>query len=120
MARNRRPQGGIGGVTVAGDEPGFAKVATLAEVAEQDYSLSIPLYVRRKLTPDKPEEAKSLKEICEDWEEAGQKFRREMDAVVEIMRISHLGNRGLRFKHSSMATIACLVREIPFWYTDES
>jgi hypothetical protein len=30
------------------------------------------------------------------------------------MRISHLGNRGLRFKRSSMATMACLVREIPF------
>ena len=67
------------------DEPGFAKVATLAEVAEQDYSLSIPLYVRRKLTTDKPEEAKSLKEIWEDWEEAGREFWLEMDAVVEML-----------------------------------
>lgn len=67
------------------DDPGFAKVATLAEVAEQDYSLSIPLYVRRKLATDKPEEAKSLKAIWEDWEEAGREFWREMDAVVEML-----------------------------------
>lgn len=67
------------------DEPGFAKVATLAEVAEQDYSLSIPLYVRRTLTTAKPEAAKSLKEIWEDWEEAGREFWLEMDAVVEML-----------------------------------
>ncbi len=67
------------------DESGFAKVATLAEVAEQDYSLSIPLYVRRKLTTDGLEEAKILKAIWEDWEEAGREFWLEMDAVVEML-----------------------------------
>lgn len=29
------------------DEPGFARVATLDEIARQEYSLSIPLYVKR-------------------------------------------------------------------------
>jgi type I restriction enzyme M protein len=67
------------------DEPGFAKVATLAEVAEQDYSLSIPLYVRRKVATDSPGEAKSLKAVWEDWEEAGREFWLEMDAVVEML-----------------------------------
>ena len=67
------------------DQPGFARVATLAEVAEQDYSLSIPLYVRRTLTTAKPEAAKSLKEIWEDWEEAGREFWLEMDGVVEML-----------------------------------
>jgi type I restriction-modification system DNA methylase subunit len=67
------------------DQPGFARVATLAEVAEQDYSLSIPLYVRRTLTTAKPEAEKSLKEIWEDWEEAGREFWLEMDGVVEML-----------------------------------
>lgn len=67
------------------DQPGFARVSTLAEVAEQDYSLSIPLYVRRTLTTAKPEAAKSLKEIWEDWEEAGREFWLEMDGVVEML-----------------------------------
>lgn len=67
------------------DAPGFARVATLEEIAEQEYSLSIPLYVRRTLTTDKPGEAKSLKEIWEDWEEAGWEFWREMDAVVDML-----------------------------------
>lgn len=67
------------------DQPGFARVATLAEVADQDYSLSIPLYVRRTLTTAKPEAAKSLKEIWEDWEEAGREFWLEMDGVVEML-----------------------------------
>ena len=67
------------------DAPGFARVATLAQVAEQEYSLSIPLYVRRTLTTDKPGEAKSLKEIWEDWEESGREFWREMDAVVDML-----------------------------------
>jgi type I restriction enzyme M protein len=67
------------------DAPGFARVATLEEIAEQEYSLSIPLYVRRTLTTDKPGEAKSLKEIWEDWEESGWEFWREMDAVVDML-----------------------------------
>lgn len=67
------------------DQPGFARVATLAEVVDQDYSLSIPLYVRRTLTTAKPEAAKSLKEIWEDWEEAGREFWLEMDGVVEML-----------------------------------
>ena len=67
------------------DEPGFVKVATLAELADHDYSLSIPLYVRRKLTMDSLEGTKSLKAVWENWEESGWEFWLEMDAVVEML-----------------------------------
>lgn len=67
------------------DEPGFAKVVTIAELADQDYSLSIPLYVRRELATDGLEKTKSLKAVWENWEEAGREFWLEMDAVVEML-----------------------------------
>jgi type I restriction enzyme M protein len=67
------------------DQPGFATVATVADIAEQDYSLSIPLYVRRKLAAESSEEARSLKVIWEDWEETGREFWLEMDAVVDML-----------------------------------
>lgn len=67
------------------DEPGFAKAASLKEIAAQDYSLSIPLYVRRKVHQSHSQEAKMLAEVWEDWEQTGRSFWQEMDAVIEML-----------------------------------
>ncbi|TFI53688.1 SAM-dependent DNA methyltransferase [Mastigocladus laminosus UU774] len=67
------------------DDPGFAKVATLEEIANQDYSLSIPLYVRRKIANHQTEEVKTLREVWDDWEEGSRAFWLEMDALVEML-----------------------------------
>jgi type I restriction enzyme M protein len=67
------------------DEPGFATVATLDDVATQDYSLSIPLYVRRKGSNGNETEAKTLKQAWLDWEQSGRDFWQEMDNLVEML-----------------------------------
>jgi type I restriction enzyme M protein len=67
------------------DEPGFAKAASLEEIAGQDSSLSIPLYVRRKVSQSSSQEAKTLAEVWANWEQTGRAFWQEMDAVVEML-----------------------------------
>lgn len=68
------------------DEEGFAKVATLAEIAEQGYSLSIPLYVKRsRSAATSAEAASSLAQALQAWEESGHAFWAEMDAVVDLL-----------------------------------
>jgi type I restriction enzyme M protein len=48
-----------------GDEPGFARVATLEEIATQGHSLSIPLYVKRSANGDSGQATgeRSLREL---------------------------------------------------------
>lgn len=67
------------------DKPGFASVTALDKIAAQDFSLSIPLYVRRQVSNGSEAEAKSLKEIWLDWEESGRGFWQEMDNLVEML-----------------------------------
>jgi type I restriction enzyme M protein len=67
------------------DDPGFAKVATLEEIATQDYSLSIPLYVRRKTANRQTEEVKTLAEVWDNWEQGSRAFWLEMDALVDML-----------------------------------
>ena len=67
------------------DEPGFATVATLKEVAAQDYSLSIPLYVRRTTANNQTQEVKTLAEVWADWEQGSRNFWQEMDALVDML-----------------------------------
>ncbi len=67
------------------NEPGFATVATLEEVAAQDFSLSILLYVRRIASNGAKEDQKPLKEVWSDWEESGKSFWREMDNLLEML-----------------------------------
>ncbi len=69
------------------DEPGFAHVATMQEIAAQSYSLSIPLYVKRiqngtARSSDKPA---NLPELWASWEENGRTFWLEMDALVDML-----------------------------------
>jgi len=72
---------------VYADEEGFAKVATLEEIAAQDFSLSIPLYVKRPTAPSGSagDGAPTLREAWDAWEASGRAFWTEMDAVVDML-----------------------------------
>ncbi|WP_272491386.1 HsdM family class I SAM-dependent methyltransferase [Corallococcus exercitus] len=69
------------------DAEGFAKVATIEDIAAQGYSLSIPLYVKRKIaaTNSSAESALSLAQAWGAWEESGRTFWLEMDAAIELL-----------------------------------
>jgi type I restriction enzyme M protein len=69
------------------DEEGFAKVATTDEIAAQGFSLSIPLYVKRKAATSGigAESAPTLAHAWTAWEESGRTFWSEMDAVVDLL-----------------------------------
>jgi type I restriction enzyme M protein len=68
-------------------QPGFAQVAMLDEIARQEYSLSIPLYVRRTSSGGNgaAAEQRSLPELWAAWEQEGQVFWQEMDALLEML-----------------------------------
>jgi len=68
------------------DEPGFAHVATLEEIAAQDYSLSIPLYVKRNSNGNgASEDERSLRQLWAEWELDGRMFWQEMDELGEVL-----------------------------------
>ena len=67
------------------DEDGFAKVATLDEVAAKGHSLSIPLYVRRAAAKQNNHDGRSLKQVWSTWEQEGRDFWQHMDALVETL-----------------------------------
>jgi type I restriction enzyme M protein len=69
------------------DDTGFAKVATRAEIADQGFSLSIPLYVRRpSASAERPGEVQpTLPEAWAAWEASGRAFWTEMDKVVDML-----------------------------------
>lgn len=64
-------------------EPSFAQVTTLEDIAKQNYSLSIPLYVKRLSSADG--ETRTLNEMWAEWQTSGEAFWSEMDAVVEML-----------------------------------
>lgn len=63
-------------------EEGFAKVATFADIAAQNFSLSIPLYVKRSATAAS---TASLRKLWEAFEASACAFWTEMDAVVDLL-----------------------------------
>ena len=68
------------------DEVGFAKVATLEDVAGQQHSLSIPLYVKRVATEAADDrDERSLAEVWAEWEQDGRSFWLQMDALVDTL-----------------------------------
>lgn len=68
------------------DEDGFAKVATIEEIAAQGFSLSIPLYVKRVTVSAEGEpvvaDKATLREAWSTWQRGGRAFWRQMDALV--------------------------------------
>ena len=70
------------------DEEGFAAVATLEAIAVNDFSLSIPLYVKRKAAARAAEDGEqpaTLQEAWQAWEASGQEFWQQMDGVVAML-----------------------------------
>lgn len=68
------------------DVPGFAKVATVAEIGINAGSLSIPLYVKLNATAikaDRNGNALSLRSAWDQWHADGRCFWRNMDSLVE-------------------------------------
>ena len=74
------------------DEARLRPVATLEDIAAQEYSLSIPLYVKRTLATAATATSRSLPELWAEWEQEGRVFWQEMDALVEML--DGLGGRG--------------------------
>ncbi|MEQ9238640.1 hypothetical protein [Coleofasciculus sp. E2-BRE-01] len=60
-------------------------MVTVEQVSQQDYSLSILLYVRRALENGTETDKRSLPELWSDWQESGREFWRQMDEVVEMV-----------------------------------
>lgn len=72
--------------TTFADDEGFAKVATVEEIAALGFSLSIPLYVKRQRASFTTEsDARSLSEAWSAWEDSRREFWIEMDAVVDML-----------------------------------
>lgn len=70
------------------DEPGFAKVATLAEITPNVGNLSIPLYVKRVATAaaiDSNGQTVSLQSSWDSWQTEGREFWLQMDALSETL-----------------------------------
>lgn len=68
------------------DEEGFAKVASLADIAAQGWNLSIPLYVKRATATAAPEgQAQTFGQAWAAWESCGRVFWTDMDAAVDML-----------------------------------
>jgi type I restriction enzyme M protein len=70
------------------DEPGFAKVATLAEIAVNAGSLSIPFYVKRVtngISNGANSRSDTFKKNWSQWQTEGRMFWLQMDALVETL-----------------------------------
>jgi type I restriction enzyme M protein len=68
------------------DEVEFARVASIAEIGERGWNLSIPLYVRRPIAGSGAGgDAQSLAAAWSAWEGSGREFWLEMDAVVDTL-----------------------------------
>jgi type I restriction enzyme M protein len=68
--------------------PGFAKVATLAEIGGNGANLSIPLYVKRiaaAIAIDSNGDAVSLRSAWAQWQSDGRAFWQQMDVLEETL-----------------------------------
>ena len=70
------------------DEPGFAKVASLAEIGTQAANLSILLHVKRlavAAATDRDGQPATLQSAWTQWDSDGQAFWQQMDGLVETL-----------------------------------
>jgi len=70
------------------DQPGFTKVATIAEIVANAGNLSIPLYVKRvSAAPatDENGDVVTLLSAWEQWQTDGRLFWQQMDELVETL-----------------------------------
>jgi len=68
------------------EDPGFAHIATLEEIADQDNSLSIPLYVKRNANDNGISgDGQNLRQFWSAWEQDGRQFWQEMDGLIGML-----------------------------------
>lgn len=65
------------------DEENYAKVATIDEIAAQDYSLNIPLYVRGSIVNPNP--VASVEECVDDWMAQSITAQESTKALIELL-----------------------------------
>jgi type I restriction enzyme M protein len=70
------------------DIDGFAKAITLADAAQNAYSLSIPLYVR-ELADAKATDSRTVRECAAAWQEAAFDMRTAYDDLKSLMVSDH-------------------------------
>ena len=71
--------------------PGFAKVATIKDIKNNGYSLSIPLYVNKETVPNHREDY-NLNSCCRDWLEKSKKMRKMYDEIFPNNEVTNYGN----------------------------
>ena len=64
------------------DEENYAKLATLADIAERDYSLNIALYVRDEM---ESEPVLPVEECAEDWLVQSIALQEQMNLLVDML-----------------------------------
>lgn len=64
--------------------PGFAKKATIKDIENNGYSLSIPLYVNEQ-TEAKQKETYDLKTCCQDWLDSSNAMRKNYKELVAMI-----------------------------------
>jgi type I restriction enzyme M protein len=67
------------------DQPGFAAVAALDDIAAKDSNLSVPLYVRRAPMNDVTGESHTLRDHWEAWEQNGREFWMCMKKMILML-----------------------------------
>jgi type I restriction enzyme M protein len=69
------------------DEPGFTHVAGLEEIAAQEFSLSIPLYVRRHGVSERKAEyaTNGLRAAVLEWEVSSERISRAIDNLIATL-----------------------------------
>lgn len=65
------------------DEERYAKIATIADIAERDYSLNIALYVRDEM---EAEPVLPVEECAEDWLVQSIALQEQMQALVDMLQ----------------------------------
>jgi len=65
------------------DEENYAKVATIEEIAAQDYSLNIPLYVRGSIVDPNP--VASVEECVDDWMSQSITTQESTQALIDLL-----------------------------------
>ena len=65
------------------DEENYAKVASIQEIADQDYSLNIPLYVRGTIIDPTP--AATVEECVDDWMAQSITLREETQKLLDLL-----------------------------------
>jgi type I restriction enzyme M protein len=73
------------------DMDGFARVAALADVRQNDCNLSIPLYVRPTLANGDGSDDQPLEAVLAEWQASSRQLRASMDDLFAALKEAGLG-----------------------------